>query len=368
MGTIFSILPARANDNPFVGPRSSPARRGLLPLWRADEPHCDLRRRGRRLHARSRLPDLAARRRRRSDIPSGTPEFAINVSNYRHWDPAVRTYVDDCISGIGRAARARLQHALARRAGRRGVPHPVARRRLSLSRRQPQDPSRRTAAPALRGASDRLSRSSRPAARASTGRARILDQRVFSLHQRTPLHLRIGRESRADRTSSRGAGHLAPTARRCSARAVCFGSRASRCRSSIPSSRSPALQARARLRSSGRSRPSSAARTSRRPISKATASIATTARRCAGGWLRRRWKATSTSAISLQKPICSKIWRRRFAPMRATGEGKLRVYVHDDVEAAAHGAAPGDVHALAADPRRHGFAVLRRPARRRRDR
>jgi fructose-1,6-bisphosphatase I len=32
-------------------------------------------------------------------LPEGTNEFAINSSNYRHWDLAVRTFVDDCIAG-----------------------------------------------------------------------------------------------------------------------------------------------------------------------------------------------------------------------------------------------------------------------------
>jgi fructose-1,6-bisphosphatase I len=33
------------------------------------------------------------------DIPAATREFAINSSNYRHWDESVRTYVDDCLRG-----------------------------------------------------------------------------------------------------------------------------------------------------------------------------------------------------------------------------------------------------------------------------
>jgi fructose-1,6-bisphosphatase I len=33
-------------------------------------------------------------------IPSGRREYAINASNYRHWDEAIQTYVDDCIAGV----------------------------------------------------------------------------------------------------------------------------------------------------------------------------------------------------------------------------------------------------------------------------
>ncbi|MBP1888047.1 class 1 fructose-bisphosphatase [Sinorhizobium mexicanum] len=33
------------------------------------------------------------------DIPERTSEFAINMSNYRHWEEAIRLYVDDCLAG-----------------------------------------------------------------------------------------------------------------------------------------------------------------------------------------------------------------------------------------------------------------------------
>jgi fructose-1,6-bisphosphatase I len=32
-------------------------------------------------------------------IPETTREFAINASNFRHWDRPIRTYVDDCLNG-----------------------------------------------------------------------------------------------------------------------------------------------------------------------------------------------------------------------------------------------------------------------------
>jgi fructose-1,6-bisphosphatase I len=37
--------------------------------------------------------------RRGVRIPEARREYAINASNYRHWDQAIRTYVDDCIAG-----------------------------------------------------------------------------------------------------------------------------------------------------------------------------------------------------------------------------------------------------------------------------
>mgnify|MGYP001081105017 CR=1 FL=1 len=33
-------------------------------------------------------------------ILEGRPEYAINSSNYRHWDGAIRAYIDDCIAGV----------------------------------------------------------------------------------------------------------------------------------------------------------------------------------------------------------------------------------------------------------------------------
>jgi fructose-1,6-bisphosphatase I len=39
-------------------------------------------------------------------IPADTKEFAINMSNMRHWDDPVKRYVDECLAGRkARAAR-----------------------------------------------------------------------------------------------------------------------------------------------------------------------------------------------------------------------------------------------------------------------
>jgi len=32
-------------------------------------------------------------------VPAVSREFAINASNYRHWSPAIRAYIDDCLAG-----------------------------------------------------------------------------------------------------------------------------------------------------------------------------------------------------------------------------------------------------------------------------
>jgi fructose-1,6-bisphosphatase I len=36
---------------------------------------------------------------RHVQIPLDTAEFAINISNYRHWDASMRTYIEDCLRG-----------------------------------------------------------------------------------------------------------------------------------------------------------------------------------------------------------------------------------------------------------------------------
>lgn len=36
---------------------------------------------------------------RTPQVPERTQEFAINMSNYRHWDEGIRLYVDDCLKG-----------------------------------------------------------------------------------------------------------------------------------------------------------------------------------------------------------------------------------------------------------------------------
>ena len=74
--------------------------------------------------------------------------------------------------GRARAARARLQHALARLAGGRGLPHPDARRRVPLSGRQARGLRQRAAAARLRGQSRSPSSSSRPAAARPTASSR----------------------------------------------------------------------------------------------------------------------------------------------------------------------------------------------------
>jgi fructose-1,6-bisphosphatase I len=61
-----------------------------------------------------------------------TKEFAINMSNMRHWDEPVKRYIDECLARQGRPARQGLQHALDRQHGGRRAPHPDPRRHLHV--------------------------------------------------------------------------------------------------------------------------------------------------------------------------------------------------------------------------------------------
>lgn len=100
IGTIFSVLPARAGelDASFLVPGRAQLAAGFviygpqtsLVLTTGDGAHIFTLDRGRGAFVLAR-GDLKVR-------PART-EYAINASNYRHWDEAVRTYIDDCLAG-----------------------------------------------------------------------------------------------------------------------------------------------------------------------------------------------------------------------------------------------------------------------------
>ncbi|TPG22301.1 class 1 fructose-bisphosphatase [Sphingomonas koreensis] len=103
IGTIFSIRPVIGD--PETEPLASfqrPGREQLAAGFLIYGPQTALvltLGRGTDIFVYSRAEDafhLAAAGQR---IPHRTREFAINASNYRHWDEAVRLYFDDCIKG-----------------------------------------------------------------------------------------------------------------------------------------------------------------------------------------------------------------------------------------------------------------------------
>jgi fructose-1,6-bisphosphatase I len=124
--------------------------------------------------------------RRGVRIPSCAVEFAINASNRRHWDPAVGTFIDQCLAGA--------DGALGKDFNMRWIGSLVAETYRILMRGgvflYPGD--------ARAGYADgrlRLIYEAHPIAfiieqaggAASTGRARILDLAAEAVHQRVPL-------------------------------------------------------------------------------------------------------------------------------------------------------------------------------------
>jgi fructose-1,6-bisphosphatase I len=102
IGTIFSILPALPDAGSARAHFLQPGRNQLAAGFVIYGPQCSL------VLA---LPDKTSIfiLDRRSGlfreavesvrIPREAKEYAINTSNYRHWTPSVRTFIDDCVKG-----------------------------------------------------------------------------------------------------------------------------------------------------------------------------------------------------------------------------------------------------------------------------
>jgi len=185
VGTIFSILPAKGAENPFFCPGTAQLAAGFaiygpqtsLVLSFGDG--VDIL----TLDPRDMTFRLTSSK---VQILSGVPEFAINASNYRHWEAPVRTYVDDCFDGAegprGRNFNMRWLGSLVAETFRI-----LARGGVFL---YPADKRKGYETGRLR-----LIYEAHPIAFlieqaggiASTGRDRILDLAATSLHQRVPL-------------------------------------------------------------------------------------------------------------------------------------------------------------------------------------
>jgi len=127
-------------------------------------------------------------RRARSavQIAEACEEFAINISNRRHWDPPVRAFIDECLAGVDGPANHNFNM--------RWIGSLVAEAYRILTRGgvflYPSDER-----PGYRNGRLRLVYEAHPMAMiveraggsASTGRERILDLAAQSLHQRVPL-------------------------------------------------------------------------------------------------------------------------------------------------------------------------------------
>ena len=186
VGTIFSILPASRNDQgaAFLAPGREQVAAGFL-IYGANTGLAVTMGDGARIFtldpARGAFVAVGS-----AAIPPATSEYAINASNGRHWDPAVRSYVDDCLAGaegprgrdfntrwvaslVADAYRIMLRGGVYLYPGDRRAGYQAGRLRLVYE----ANPIAFLAEQAGGAATD--------------GRARILDLEPASLHQRVPF-------------------------------------------------------------------------------------------------------------------------------------------------------------------------------------
>jgi fructose-1,6-bisphosphatase I len=103
IGTIFSILPmpavgVTAPDAAFLQPGSRQLAAGFVVYGPRTELVLTLGEET-QFFTLERSGDRFLMTRAQVQIPLGKREYAINASNYRHWEEPVRAYIDDCMSG-----------------------------------------------------------------------------------------------------------------------------------------------------------------------------------------------------------------------------------------------------------------------------
>jgi fructose-1,6-bisphosphatase I len=102
IGTIFSIIPNVPADATPLGPFHGPGKSQLAAGFVVYGPQTALvLTMGHGVDIFTQDPrDSAFRLTRMAvKIREGHREYAINASNYRHWEPPVRIYIDDCLNG-----------------------------------------------------------------------------------------------------------------------------------------------------------------------------------------------------------------------------------------------------------------------------
>lgn len=101
VGTIFTVLPVRCNGvdgSSFLQPGSAQLAAGFAVYG----PYTSLVLTvgtGTQIFTQKRSTGEFILTTAGVSIPAATREYAINGSNYRHWDETIRTYVDDCLRG-----------------------------------------------------------------------------------------------------------------------------------------------------------------------------------------------------------------------------------------------------------------------------
>ncbi len=104
IGTIFSVLPRPSADIDVASERAflQPGDKQLAAGFAVYGPRTSLvltLREGTHVFTRDPADDAYYLTHSNVEIPPMAREYAINASNYRHWDEATRTYVDDCLKG-----------------------------------------------------------------------------------------------------------------------------------------------------------------------------------------------------------------------------------------------------------------------------
>jgi len=119
-------------------------------------------------------------------VPPAATEFAINHSNRRFWEPAVRRYVDECLEGRtgprGKDFNMRWVAALVAEAHRI-----LTRGGVFLYPRDSKDPSKPGRLRLLYEANPVAFIIEQAGGRASTGRGRVLEVTPTDIHQRVPF-------------------------------------------------------------------------------------------------------------------------------------------------------------------------------------
>jgi len=102
IGTIFSVLPVVAEPADLKAHFLQPGRAQLAAGFFIYGPQTAL---VLAIAERTRVFILDRRKARffeaiaEIEIPDDSSEYAINTSNYRHWNPSVRAFIDDCVKG-----------------------------------------------------------------------------------------------------------------------------------------------------------------------------------------------------------------------------------------------------------------------------
>lgn len=100
IGSIFAILPAPARgcEDAFLRPGREQCAAGFV-VYGPQTTLVLTVGEGSHVFTLDRERSVFVLTRRNVQIPIGRFEYAINASNYRHWEEPVRAYIDDCISG-----------------------------------------------------------------------------------------------------------------------------------------------------------------------------------------------------------------------------------------------------------------------------